>query len=81
MPTQEEQNTRISNREVYEALEMGRQLMGDCEIRPETLADEPEKRIEWHRGSVAPNLFVPTNSGTEEEQAVETWRYLANFER
>lgn len=79
MGGQEEQGTTITNEDIYDAFESGRQLMQGCEIRPETPEDEPEKRTEWRRGSIAPNLFCQATSGTSEERALKMWKCLMNL--
>lgn len=80
MESHERQDAVISNEDVYDALDRGRQLMRGCEIRPESLADSPGERTEWHRGNVAQTLFCHASSGSPEERAVKTWQYLANLD-
>lgn len=79
MPTQTQPELVISNEEIFDAFESGRKLLRECDIRPETLEDEPERRTEWRRGSVAPNLFCQATSGGVEQRAVTMWKYLLNI--
>lgn len=79
MESHEAQDAVITNEDVYDAFESGRQLLHGCDIRPESLADRPEERTEWHRGNVAQTLFCQALSGTPEECAVKTWQYLVNL--
>lgn len=67
----------VTNDEIMELLAMGRGLLADCHVRPETPEDHPERRSEWARGSVAPNVYCAATSGTAEERAVALWRFLS----
>lgn len=70
-------NEEITNDEIMEAFAQGRGLLAGCPIRPETPDDRPEMRSEWTHGSVAPNIYCGTTSGTAEERAVDLWRFLS----
>lgn len=79
MLTQTQPDLNISDEEIFDAFERGRKLMRECDIRPETLDDEPGRRTEWRRGSVAPNLFCHATSGDVEQRAVALWKHLLNI--
>lgn len=63
-----EQKDTITNNDIYDAFERGRQLMQGCELRPET----PEDRSNQY-------LYCNATSGTLQERAVKMWFRIANL--
>lgn len=76
----EAQNDIITNEDVYDAFQSGRQLMQGCEIRPESSEDMPDERTEWRRGNATKTLFCQTFSENPEERAVTTWQYMVRMD-